>query len=100
MGRRQGAVRGRRIGAANGHTAGGNEVERRLTAIARAAEEQRQREAEAQAAERAANCGAPLFVSGYCPTDDEIARENSAESLCGPGTAEGKQQAAEQGIQC
>jgi hypothetical protein len=56
--------------------------------------------AEAEAAERAANCGAPLFVEGYCPTDEEIARENAAESLCGPGTAAGEAEAAELGIVC
>ena len=54
----------------------------------------------AEATERAENCGAPLFVSGYCPTDEEIEREQSAESLCGPGTEQGRREAAELGIQC
>jgi hypothetical protein len=56
--------------------------------------------AAAEAAERAQNCGAPLFVTGYCPTDEEIAQENQAEALCGPGTASGHEQAAAQGIDC
>jgi len=53
--------------------------------------------AAAEAAERAANCGAPLFVTGYCPTDEEIAAENQAESLCGGAHYE---EAAAQGIDC
>jgi hypothetical protein len=52
------------------------------------------------AGERAKNCGAPLFVNGYCPTDEEIEREGDAEALCGPGTAKGRREAAERGIQC
>jgi hypothetical protein len=56
--------------------------------------------AAAEAAERAENCGAPLFVTGYCPTDEEIARENQAEALCGPGTEAGREQAAAMGIDC
>jgi hypothetical protein len=56
--------------------------------------------AAAEAAERAENCGAPLFVTGYCPTDEEIARENQAEALCGPGTEEGREEAAAMGIEC
>jgi hypothetical protein len=53
--------------------------------------------AAAEAAERDRNCGAPLFVTGYCPTDEEIAAENQAEALCG-GAHYGE--AAAQGIDC
>ena len=53
--------------------------------------------AAAEAAERAENCGAPLFVEGYCPTDEEIAYENQAESLCGGRHYD---EAAAQGIDC
>jgi hypothetical protein len=47
-----------------------------------------------EAAERARNCGAPLFVDGYCPTDEEIAAENQIESVCG------SRDDAELGIDC
>jgi hypothetical protein len=100
----KGATLGKAKGSAGGHRAGSSSVEKRLAAI----EAQEQAEAaaaaeaaaEADAAERSANCDAPLFVEDYCPTDEEIARESAAESLCGPGTALGQAQAAELGIQC
>jgi hypothetical protein len=88
-GEMQGDVRGR--------TTGKKAANAELAAQAAAAEEAA---AAQEAAERSANCGAPLFVEGYCPTDEEIARESAAESLCGGGTAEGQAQAAELGIQC
>jgi hypothetical protein len=56
--------------------------------------------AELLAAERARNCGAPLFDVGYCPTDAEVAQESQIEELCGGGTVEGRQQAAELGVEC
>ena len=99
-GRAQGARQGRRAGHGRGRAAGAGAVERRQAAIAEAEAAERQRLAEAEAAERAANCGAPLFVDGYCPTDEEIEREGNAESLCGPGTEEGRREAAALGIQC
>ena len=56
--------------------------------------------AAAEAAERAQNCGAPLFPDSSCPTNEEIAQENQAEALCGPGSASGQEQAAAEGIDC
>jgi hypothetical protein len=53
-----------------------------------AAEEAAEIEAERQAelaAQRARNCGVPLFPEDSCPTDAELAAERSAEALCGGG---------------
>ncbi len=44
---------------------------------------ERQRAIEAEQAERATNCGAPLFADGACPTDEELEREQNLESYCG-----------------
>jgi hypothetical protein len=95
-GRDAGARVGTRRGKASGEAEAGSELAQTAEAQAAAAE----RAALEEVRERAANCEAPLFVEGYCPTDEEIARENQAESLCGPGTAEGRREAAALGIQC
>ncbi len=100
----QGRERGQREGKSEGRGAGETAAAEELAAV----EEQQAAEAaeaeavaaEAEAAERAANCGAPLFADDYCPTDEQIEQENTAESLCGPGTAAGRAEAAEMGIQC
>ena len=60
---------GRRSGDGRGRAAGAGAAEHQQAAIAEAEAAERQRLEEAEAAERAANCGAPLFVDGYCPTD-------------------------------
>jgi hypothetical protein len=62
---------------------GAKAVEEQQAAIAEAAELERQRAIEAEQAERARNCGAPLFADGACPTDEEIEREQNLESYCG-----------------
>jgi hypothetical protein len=95
-----GERRGADVGHADGQRAGHTAVERRLDAIAEQEAQAAAEAAAAEATERAANCGAPLFTEGYCPTDEEIELENNAESLCGPGTPEGRAEAAELGIQC
>jgi hypothetical protein len=92
-GRREAKRSGRRRGGADGEEG----AEAQLAAIA---QEEEEAAARAEAEERAENCGAPLFVPGYCPTDEEIERESLAESLCGPGDPALVQEAAEQGIQC
>ncbi len=113
-GEASGRVSGRRSGERSGERAGRVAAKRVLRQRAAAAARRRERELEAErraaaaraaaaaaeTAERTRNCGAPLFVEGYCPTDDEIAQENSAEALCGPGTAEGRAEALREGIQC
>ncbi len=126
-GEREGRERGERRGIAVGREAGEKAAyrtayrkaskrryktelaaaERRAAVAAREAAAAQQAAAARQAAaqraeaeERAENCNAPLFVPGYCPTDEEIETEQSAEALCGPGTEEGRREAAEQGIQC
>lgn len=103
-GYRVGVSRGRQRGERSGGRRGIRVADRKqevIAAQAQAAEQRRQQEAaEAEKAERAENCGAPLFVDGYCPTDEEIERESDAESLCGPGTEEGRNQAADKGIGC
>lgn len=100
-GRKQGAEIGRTsglsAGSSGGKAKGKSDAEAEQAIQAAAAEEAA---ALAEAQERAANCGAPLFVDGYCPTDEEIARESAAESLCGGGTPEGREEAAALGIQC
>jgi len=71
---------------------------RRAEAAAAAAAEAAQQAAiQARAQERAANCGAPLFVDGYCPSDEEVAAGGQSESLCGGGLYE---EARAQGIAC
>jgi hypothetical protein len=99
-GRRQGRARGRRVGARDGERAGTQVAQSRLAEALAAAEAERLQAVRERAAERARNCGAPLFVEGHCPSDEEVARENKAEELCGPGTEEGRREAARQGIQC
>jgi hypothetical protein len=95
-GRRHGQAAGRRSGEGAGAAAAQAELASAAEAEAQAAREA----AVAEAQERAANCGSPLFLPGYCPTDAEVAQENQAEALCGPGTAEGRAEAARLGIQC
>jgi len=96
-GRRKGELRGRRLGQRRGLAAGTAEGEERRAEAAAAAEAERQAAIAAQIQERAENCGAPLFVDGYCPTDEEVALEGQAESLCGGGNYE---EARAQGIAC
>jgi hypothetical protein len=84
----------------SGKVSGTAEVEAQLAAAAEAEAEADRLAALEEARERAANCGAPLFVDDYCPTDAEVALEAQAESLCGPGTLEGREQAAALAIQC
>ena len=96
-GQRTGALRANQLGTGQGLTRGSEHADAELARIEAA---EAAAAAAAEAAERAANCGAPLFVEGYCPTDEEIARESAAESLCGPGTAEGAAEAARLGISC
>ncbi len=91
---KEGRSAGQRRGNTRGQAAGSARADERAAELAAA---QAQAAAEAEAAERARNCGAPLFVPGYCPTDEEIAAENQAESLCGPGHYE---EARAQGISC
>lgn len=64
---------GQREGSETGHKAGSQ-------AGSSAASSQL---AASQAAQRAQNCGAPLFVTGYCPTNAEIQQENQAEANAG-----------------
>ena len=85
------------MGHRRGLAAGKAAAEAERLREAEAAEASRQSEIQAQAAERADNCGAPLFVTGYCPTDEEIAYESQAESLCGGGDYE---QAQAEGVAC
>jgi colicin import membrane protein len=96
-GQRAGGQAGEAAGTEAGAADGSDSASAELAAAEAAAAEQA---AAAEAQERAANCGAPLFPDDYCPTDEEIALENQAEALCGPGTAAGREQAAELGIQC
>jgi hypothetical protein len=97
VGRNQGEKRGRRVGRRRGFAAGKKRAEQARAEAAAAVEAERQAAIEAQAAERAENCGAPLFVEGYCPTDEQIAAENQAETLCGGGHYE---EARAQGVAC
>jgi hypothetical protein len=71
-GRASGQREGARDGARRGAGVGSEDADAQLLAAVRA-----------RAAERAANCGAPLFVSGYCPTNAEIQQENQAEANAG-----------------
>jgi type II secretory pathway pseudopilin PulG len=67
------------VSAADGASQRGKQAEQARAEAVAAAEAQRQAGIQAQATERAENCGAPLFVNGYCPTDEQIATENQAE---------------------
>jgi hypothetical protein len=96
----EGQSQGQAAGARRGTGAGEAAAQAELTEIAAAEAEAERQAALAEAQERIENCGAPLFVDGYCPTDEEIELESQAESLCGPGTAEGAAEAAELGITC
>ena len=102
-GMKLGRASGRRAGARAGRAAAKSVLaRRRAQALARerALEAAARNAAAEELAQRRRNCGAPLFVDGYCPTDAEIQQENDAESLCGPGTAEGQAEAERRGIQC
>jgi hypothetical protein len=100
-GRRAGVKRGvkagRALGSRLGETQGISGAEAQLAAIAAAEAEAAEQAALAEAAEREANCGAPLFSTSYCPSDSEIAYENNAETLCGGGRYD---EAAALGISC
>jgi hypothetical protein len=97
----KGLAQGRReaeqAGERRGKDRGAEDVESELERIA---EEEAEAAAQAEAEERAANCGAPLFVEGYCPTDEEIEQESRAESLCGPGDPTLEEEAEQYGIEC
>ena len=101
QGRRAGVKRGMKAGRALGRRQGGTQgssgAEVRLAAIAAAEAEAAEQAALAEAAEREANCGAPLFQDSYCPTDAEIEYESQAETLCGGGRYD---EAAALGISC
>jgi hypothetical protein len=99
-GRRAGTKTGERSGERNGTADGEADVAAEQAALAEAGAAAEEAAALAERGERFRNCGAPLFVDDYCPTDEEIERENAAESLCGPGTAEGREEAARLGITC
>lgn len=97
----KGLARGRskatRAGKQRGDDKGAAAVEAELERIA---QEEAEAAAQAEAEERAENCGAPLFVEGYCPTDEEIEQENRAESLCGPNDPALEEEAERYGIEC
>ena len=99
-GKREGRTAGRRAGARRGLAAGQTAAGQRRQQQAEAVEQQRQQQIDSNRKERESNCNAPLFADGYCPTDEEVEQESDAESLCGPGTAEGREKAARQGIDC
>jgi hypothetical protein len=75
-----GRAKGRLAGAEIGAKDGGSDAQAQLAAIQQQQVEAEQAAAAAEAAERQANCGAPLFVEGYCPTDEEIAQESQTSS--------------------
>lgn len=93
----RGRTRAKRLGLRRGSKAGGAEAKVVLAAIA---QEEAEAAAQAEAEERAENCGAPLFVEGYCPTDEEIERENLAESVCGSPDPESAAEEELYGIEC
>ncbi len=93
-GLKKGRKSGEKDGGAVGSEKGAENAQDELDLIAA---EQARLAAEAEAAERAANCGASLFVEGYCPTDAEIQQESDAETYCGGGDYE---TAAALGIEC
>lgn len=93
-----GLKRGRKSGTRDGRASGSNRgvaaAQKQLDLIVA---EQARLAAEAEAAERSANCGHVLFVEGACPTDEEVQREEDAESYCGGGDYE---TAEALGIEC
>lgn len=93
-GREKGGKIGSDEGSAAGSTTGGERAQAELDLIAA---EQARLAAEAEAAERQANCGHPLFIDGACPTDAEVQYEEDAETYCGGGDYE---TAAALGIRC
>ena len=95
-----GKERGRSSGTDLGKSAGAADSQEQLAAAAAAQVEAQRQAAIAATQERAANCGAPLFVSGYCPTDAEVQQENQAEALCGSGLPQDSAEAARLGIDC
>lgn len=93
----QGRLKAKRAAERQGDDKGAADAEAELERIA---QEEAEAAAQAEAEERAANCGAPLFVEGYCPTDEEIEQENRAESLCGPNDPALEEEAERYGIEC
>ena len=96
-GRARGRLKAVRAGERRGDDKGAAAVEAELERIA---QEEAEAAARAEAEERAENCGAPLFVEGYCPTDEEIEQESRAESLCGPNDPALEEEAERYGIEC
>lgn len=93
----RGRLKAEQAGERRGEDGGAADVEAELEQIA---QEEAEAAAQAEAEERAENCGAPLFVEGYCPTDEEIEQENRAESLCGPNDPALEEEAEQYGIEC
>lgn len=93
-GLKRGSRQGNDDGTANGSSIGATKAQDELDLIAA---QQARLAAEAEAAERAANCGHVLFVDGACPTDAEVQYEEDAETYCGGGDYE---TAAALGIEC
>lgn len=91
---KRGMSRGGKAGNKAGDATGAEAAQTELDLIAA---EQARLAAEAEAAERAANCGHVLFVDGACPSDAEVQYEEDAESYCGGGDYE---TAAALGIEC
>lgn len=103
--RQRGTVKGLKRGQLNAVRAGERRGDDQGAAaveaeIERIAQEEAEAAAQAEAEERAENCGAPLFVEGYCPTDEEIEQESRAESLCGPNDPALEEEAERYGIEC
>ncbi len=96
-GLKQGRARAERVGLRRGDDAGTKEAG---VVLAEIAQEEAEAAAQAEAEERAENCGAPLFVEGYCPTDEEIEQENLAESVCGSPDPESAAEEELYGIEC
>jgi hypothetical protein len=96
-GLKQGRARAERVGLRRGDDAGAKEAG---VVLAEIAQEEAEAAAQAEAEERAENCGAPLFVEGYCPTDEEIEQENLAESVCGSPDPESAAEEELYGIEC
>lgn len=97
-GTKVGQVRARFFGERRGGATGEKEA---AAAVNKIAEEEAEVAALAEAEERSENCGAPLFIDGYCPTDEEIERENTVEGLCGGLPNEERAREEEElGIEC
>ncbi|HEU4739588.1 MAG TPA: hypothetical protein VFS54_10980 [Solirubrobacterales bacterium] len=96
-GLKQGRARAKQVGLRRGDDAGAKEAG---VVLAEIAQEEAEAAAQAEAEERAENCGAPLFVEGYCPTDEEIEQENLAESVCGSPDPESAAEEELYGIEC